>query len=57
MFNLRNSCIAVFGALGLTALPSMAVAAEANLQPNDFVGISFWLISNGSRSRHCFLLH
>ncbi len=45
MFNLRNSCIAVFGALGLTALPSMAVAAEANLQPNDFVGISFWLIS------------
>ena len=57
MFNLRNSCIAVFGALGLTALPSMAVAAEANLQPNDFVGISFWLISMALVAATVFLLH
>ena len=26
-------------------MPSLAIAADANLQPDDFVGISFWLIS------------
>jgi len=30
---------------GLALLPSLASAADANLQPGDFVGISFWLIS------------
>lgn len=29
----------------LATLPSLASAADANLQPDDFVGISFWLIS------------
>ena len=28
-----------------SGLPSLAIAAEANLQSDDFVGISFWLIS------------
>jgi len=33
------------GGLALTAMPSIASAADANLAPDDFVGISFWLIS------------
>ena len=32
-------------AAAVSAFPSIASAADANLQPDDFVGISFWLIS------------
>ena len=32
-------------AAAFTLAPSLAFAADANLQPDDFVGISFWLIS------------
>ena len=45
MFNFRKSCVASIAAISLTFMPSLAMAAGANLQPNDFVGISFWLIS------------
>lgn len=31
--------------LAISLLPSLAMAADANLKPDDFVGISFWLIS------------
>jgi bacteriorhodopsin len=45
MRSLVRSSVAVFGAGALTLLPSIAMAAEDNLKSNDFVGISFWLIS------------
>lgn len=32
-------------AVAVSAFPSIALAADANLEPDDFVGISFWLIS------------
>ena len=32
-------------AVAFSGMPSLAIAADANLQPDDFVGISFWLIS------------
>lgn len=35
----------VLSVSALSMLPSIAGAADANLQPGDFVGISFWLIS------------
>lgn len=44
MRKLYNSLKLSLGALALTAVPNMASAAET-LAPDDFVGISFWLIS------------
>ena len=32
-------------AVTFSGMPSLAIAADANLQPDDFVGIFFWLIS------------
>jgi hypothetical protein len=39
--------LAKFGLLpiGLLALPSQSFASTAMLKPDDYVGISFWLIS------------
>ncbi len=33
-----------------------AIAQASNLKSDDFVGISFWLISMALISRYCFLL-
>jgi bacteriorhodopsin len=44
MSKLSFKALALMG-MSSALLPSAAVAAEANLQPGDFVGISFWLIS------------
>ena len=43
--NIIKTWKAAAAATVLSALPSLANAAGENLQPDDFVGISFWLIS------------
>lgn len=45
MRSLVRSSVAVFAVSALTLLPSVATAASGNLEPTDFVGMSFWLIS------------
>ena len=43
--NIVKRCKVAAAAVAFTGLPSLAIAADANLQSDDFVGISFWLIS------------
>ena len=44
---MRKLSIIALAAVGFIGLTSSANAATAMLQTNDFVGISFWLVSMG----------